>query len=104
MLYNLIDVTFDAAFFVMAGILTILFEAVACVGRFGLGIRSREHIVPLTLGVRIHHGYIGGVLWILALIVSAPMATYFGALGAALVVSDLIHHFVVLPIATGQLD
>lgn len=95
--------TFDATFFVAAGILTAIFEIAACVGRFGFGIRSRDHL-KLTMGVRIHHGYVGGVLWVLALLLSAPAATYVGAIGTALVVSDLMHHFVVLPLAIGKIE
>lgn len=81
-----------------------LCEIVACVGRFGAGVRSADVITPLTLGVRIHHGYVGAALLVLALVLPPKWRYASAAIGLALVVSDLIHHFVVLPLALGSFD
>jgi hypothetical protein len=87
--------------------LTLLFEAVTCLFRFGLHLQSTRDtgvLRHLTFGLRIHHGYIG-----LLLIIAAPvlpkggfLQTWCLRIGAALVLSDLVHHFLVLWPITGD--
>ncbi|MFG0285505.1 MAG: hypothetical protein ACF8R7_13895 [Phycisphaerales bacterium JB039] len=89
--------------------LALLLEALTLALRFGLGMRSATHtrwIGRRTRGLRVHHGYPG--------LAAAPLGAGLGlglgpsALGTGLVivgigllVSDLLHHFVVLRLATG---
>ena len=88
---------------------TALFEVLTCVGRFGLKLRSRE-IAPrykkYTFGVRIHHGYVGvmGVPPAFLPGVDPAAQTLLIAVAAGLILSDLLHHFVVLPLLTGKCD
>jgi hypothetical protein len=88
---------------------TFIFEVFTCAGRFGFGFRSRE-IAPrykrYTFGVRIHHGYVGAAAVPPAFlpVMAPPAQAVVLGLAAGLIVSDLIHHFVVLPILTGQFD
>lgn len=89
---------------------TALFEIVTCVCRFAIGWRSREfagRYKRYTLGIRWHHGYFGVLLLppVLLLVPAAsPIHAPLIATGAGLIVSDLLHHFVVLPITTGEMD
>ena len=87
---------------------TLAIELVCVVLRFGMGKDSTtataSTIGVLTLGIRIHHGYIG------ALMIPLGIAIYDGPrswgrlifiLGVALFVSDMVHHFLVLWPITG---
>lgn len=91
------------------GAFTLLFEALTCLGRFGLGLRSRE-IAPryqkYTFGVRIHHGYVGAAVLPPPLVGAFDPWTQCLLVGVAggLILSDLIHHFMVLPLLTGRCD
>ncbi len=85
------------------------FELLTCVCRFGFGLRSKvyaERYRRYTLGVRVHHAYFAALVLPAALMV--PMEAWLQrALVAAalgLVLSDLLHHFVVLPILTGEFE
>jgi hypothetical protein len=88
---------------------TVAFEVLTCAGRFFLGLRSCE-IAPrykrYTLGVRIHHGYVGAVAMPPSFMVSSDpvFSPVLLAVAAGLVLSDLVHHFVVLPLITGEFD
>lgn len=88
---------------------TLAFEFLTCVGRFGLGFRSRE-IAPrykkFTFGIRIHHGYVGAAVLPPGLLAEGSPLVQLALLGLAggLILSDLLHHFVVLPLLTGQFD
>ena len=87
----------------------VLFEILTCVLRFGYALESTRDtastIGRLTLGVRIHHSYIG-----IACIAAAfwleqrfPKCSFhLLAIGIGLFISDMIHHFVVLWIITGN--
>lgn len=88
---------------------TLAFEAVTLVARFGLGLEATRDTAStvglLTGGLRIHHGYAG--LLLLALLRVAPLARrdetpLLRAIGIGLLASDLLHHFVVLYLATGS--
>ena len=75
--------------------------------RFGLGLQSTRDtslIGALTLGIRIHHGYIGLVLLLFAWWFDANLGlrNILLMLGVGLLVSDFIHHFLVLWPITGS--
>lgn len=75
--------------------------------RFGLGLESTKHtgfIGRLTFGIRIHHGYIGAVMVLVALMATLPPAYRNGLLivGGGMFLSDMIHHFLVLWPITGS--
>jgi hypothetical protein len=88
---------------------TVVFEVLTCAGRFFLGLRSCE-IAPrykrYTLGVRIHHGYVGAAAVPPSLLVSSDpvFSPIFLAVAGGLILSDLVHHFLVLPLTTGEFD
>ncbi len=83
--------------------LTLLFEALTCLLRFGLKLESTKDtastIGHLTCGIRIHHSYIGGLMMLIACWVwdRYPKASWWLlAIGLGLFFSDMIHHFLVL--------
>ncbi|MDP6467037.1 MAG: hypothetical protein QF918_04835 [Pirellulaceae bacterium] len=89
--------------------LTFIIELVTVVLRFGLQLDSTRDtastIGRLTFGIRIHHGYCGLALMLAAcfLISRFPRLARWGLIiGLALVLSDLIHHFLVLWPLTGS--
>ena len=86
----------------LAGII----EGVTCLFRFGLGLQATRDtgwMAVLTFGYRIHHGYIGVVLVIPALLLSEGRVRHLLLLlGIGLLVSDAIHHFLVLWPITGS--
>ncbi len=89
--------------------LTLVFELVTVLLRFGLNLRSSEAtastVGKLTFGLRIHHGYIGVVMVVLSLLFSRtnkPFRQILLITGIALVLSDAVHHFVVLWLITGS--
>lgn len=86
--------------------LTILIEAVTAFCRFGFGLESTRDtawLSGLTFGFRVHHGYLGA-----AMVISSMMAGKSGlrafllVTGAAIAMSDLTHHFLVLWPVTGS--
>ena len=86
--------------------LAVAIEALACALRFGLGWESTRDTAAmgrLTLGLRVHHAYLGAVLMLVAACLR-PSRVRDGLLilGAALVASDLAHHFLVLWPITGS--
>ncbi|NLI76360.1 MAG: hypothetical protein GX442_07960 [Candidatus Riflebacteria bacterium] len=91
---------------VVAGV--ALIEGVTALFRFGLGLESTRDTAAtvgrLTGGIRIHHGYIGVLLLLIArrLVREGPARRWALILGWSLALSDLIHHFVVLWLATGS--
>jgi hypothetical protein len=89
--------------------LTFIIELVTIVLRFGLHMESTRDtastIGRLTFGIRIHHGYCGLVLMLVAycLLTRYPRLARWGLIiGVALLLSDLIHHFLVLWPLTGS--
>ncbi len=83
--------------------LTAVIEAVTVLLRFGLRLESTRDtastIGRLTGGIRIHHGYIGLLLILIAAAVLRrwPLPGRWLLVGGiALVCSDLVHHFLVL--------
>ena len=86
--------------------LTLAFEAVTCLLRFGFGIESTRDtltISSVTSGIRIHHSYIGLLMILISLLLPRGRAARSWCLriGGALLMSDLIHHFLVLWITQG---
>lgn len=83
--------------------LTIAFELLTCVLRFGLKLESTRDTASvlshLTCGYRIHHSYLGGVMMLVAAILwnrNPRLMSWCLAIGLGLFFSDLIHHFFVL--------
>ena len=90
-------------FIVRTVLLTILIEAITVFNRFVLGLAATRDTAsafgPLTGGIRIHHGYVGLLLVIVAIAVvrrRPAVRRWLLSIGAALVCSDLIHHFLLL--------
>jgi hypothetical protein len=88
---------------------TVGFELLTCVFRFGIGLRSKVYANRYrryTLGIRVHHAYFAAV--VLPAAYGVPMEPWMRdilvAAAAGLVLSDLVHHFVVLPILTGEFE
>jgi hypothetical protein len=88
--------------------LTIAFELLACLFHFGLGMettRDTRWLRTLTFGLRSHHGYIGLLLLALAFFCRRrSWRRWCAIIGLALVLSDLVHHFLVLLPFTGHSD
>jgi hypothetical protein len=89
--------------------LTAAIELLTCVLRFGAGLESTRDtastIGVLTLGLRIHHSYIGLAITVAAFFFyrSRPLiGRYAMIVGLALLFSDLIHHFLVMYPITGS--
>ena len=87
----------------------MVLEVLTCVSRFGLGLQSTRDtastIGVLTFGIRIHHGYVGLVMVVIAVRLwhrSPSRARYILLIAIALIASDLIHHFLVLWPITGS--
>jgi len=89
-------------------LLAVVVEALTCVSRFGLKLESTRDtswLKPWTFGYRIHHGYVGLVLLVVAAFCFTPRDARQNLLlivGIALVLSDLCHHFLVLWPITGS--
>jgi hypothetical protein len=89
-------------------LLACVVELLTVFARFGLGLESTRDtsaVSSLTFGIRVHHGYFGVLLAAAAL--SWPwgrpgIRNLMLMLGAALVASDLVHHFLVLWPITGS--
>ncbi len=87
--------------------LTVLFEGVTCLFRFGWGMESTRDtgvLRHLTFGLRIHHGYLGVLLAGAAFLFPREwrLRKWCLYVGMALVASDLAHHFLVLWPITGD--
>ena len=85
--------------------LTVLFEGLTCWGRFVHGLQSTRDtgcVGHWTRGLRIHHCYIGGAMLGASLCFADATSSVMTCVGAALVLSDLVHHFVVLWPVTGN--
>ena len=96
-------------------IVGISVEVVTLIFRFGFRLESTRDTAwlgSLTGGLRIHHSYIGAMLMLGTFIALRKAGTFTSqtftplhwlfALGIGLVASDLIHHFLVLWILTGD--
>ena len=88
---------------VWAVALTVVFEGITLLMRFGLQLESTRDtastIGRLTCGIRIHHSYIGGVMILVACCLwdrYPKLMWWMLATGLGLFFSDMIHHFLVL--------
>ncbi|MBF0548777.1 MAG: hypothetical protein HQM08_30420 [Candidatus Riflebacteria bacterium] len=82
---------------------TIVIEFTTILFRFVFHLQAtrdtKSFIAPLTFGIRIHHGYLGIVLWLFSYFVKSASwknINFLKCAGISLFFSDLIHHFVVL--------
>ncbi|MEM9345556.1 MAG: hypothetical protein AAGB26_02950 [Planctomycetota bacterium] len=95
-------------------VLTVLFEAITVLFRFGFKLQATrdtaKYFARWTRGFRVHHGYWGVPLLALGVALLGtsigPMmaAAWITILGLALIKSDLVHHFLVLWPITGSHD
>ncbi len=88
-------------------LLTAAIELITVFFRFALEMKAGETtkaVSALTLGVRIHHGYVGLALITAGVFFSEKYKTIAFITGASLFLSDLIHHFVVLKLITGSAE
>jgi len=80
-----------------SAVLTALIEGFTVLLRFGLHLEATRDTAStlgrLTGGMRIHHGYFG---LLVILIAAAVLRRWLVVVGIALVCSDLVHHFLVL--------
>lgn len=88
-------------------VLSIAFEAITATLRFGFGLqatRDTAFISKITFGIRVHHGYIGTLILLISWTMVEPEHTrnLLLIVGGALMLSDLIHHFLVLWPITGS--
>jgi hypothetical protein len=86
--------------------ITLGIELLTCFLRFYAGLESTRDtyfLSPLTFGLRIHHGYIGILLIIISLFIHNSIGKpWIMRVGIALALSDIIHHFIVLKLITGN--
>ena len=86
--------------------LTLIIELSAIIGRIAFGSIKWWHANLRKLTAldipRIHHGYIG-IAMLLVAHFFYPSKT-LTMIGAALLLSDLLHHFVVLPLWIGRTE
>ena len=87
--------------------LTIIIELITIFLRFGLNmktsIKTAAVVGKWTFGIRIHHGYIGILLIIMAIFFPAPFVSKWLLItGMSLFLSDVVHHFLVLWPITGS--
>jgi hypothetical protein len=88
---------------------TAVFELLTLVLRFGFSLESTRDTAAtvgvLTAGLRVHHSYVGMLLLPVAAWLprrAAWLEQRLAAISAGLVLSDLVHHFVVLWLVTGS--
>lgn len=88
---------------------TLAFEILTCALRFGAGLESTRDtastIGKLTMGVRIHHSYMGLIMLPIAMLIEhrwPRSSRWILCIGLGLLFSDLIHHFIVLWLITGS--
>jgi hypothetical protein len=80
-------------------ILAVAIEAITIGLRYGLkkeSTRDTAVIATFTLGLRVHHGYIGLLLLPLGWCFPAGIRNALWIVAIGLIVSDLVHHFLVL--------
>ncbi|NLW51227.1 MAG: hypothetical protein GXY85_10390 [Candidatus Brocadiaceae bacterium] len=90
-----------------AGVLLALaIEALTCLLRFAAHMTAAEStgwMAAFTFGWRIHHGYIGVLLFTAGLFCRAGrLGRGLMIVGAGLALADLLHHFAVLWPLTGS--
>jgi hypothetical protein len=86
-------------------LLALVIESVTVLLRFGVGLQSShdtQFLSAFTFGLRVHHGYIGILLIAFACCLPDSWKIAAWILGIGLVVSDAMHHFLVLWPLTGS--
>jgi hypothetical protein len=86
-------------------LLTVLIEALTIAIRFLFLLESTRDTAffgTYTLGLRVHHGYIGLLLIPLGWCFPRGLRHALWIVGIGLLVSDLVHHFLVLWPITGS--
>ena len=81
-------------------VLTVILEIMTIAGRILFGSAKELH-KRYKFKIRIHHGYVGIVL-ILTYFLFMKSSLLF--IGSSLFLSDLLHHFVVLPWWVGKTE
>jgi hypothetical protein len=84
---------------------TLVAEAITAYLRFGTGVSATEFNTTAPLPLQIHH-----MFWCIPFFLTAPFVWRFPrasgtitGIGCGLVISDLIHHFIVLPLTVGNI-
>jgi hypothetical protein len=83
-------------------VLSAIIEGITLLCRFGLGLQATRDTAAtigcLTLGIRVHHSYVGVAVIAAAWLLRRRPALFrwLAVLGLALLLSDLAHHFLVL--------
>ncbi len=90
-------------------LLTAAMELSLLFFRFALGMestRDTSFLAGFTLGMRIHHGYLGLLLCLAGWLAARRRGwrNLLIMIGAALVLSDLFHHFLILWPITGSAE
>lgn len=82
---------------------TAILELITVIMRFGFKLESTRDgastIGVLTMGFRVHHGYIGLAMIAVCFALhrsGRPMPGWMLVAGVALFLSDMVHHFLVL--------
>ena len=92
--------------FVIGVLFALVFEGISCLFRFGFGLESTRDtafMAPLTFGIRIHHGYMGLLLFLpLSFRKRREWVNLGVIIGTGLLLSDLIHHFIILWLFIGS--
>ncbi len=86
---------------------TAAVEVFTCLLRFAFSLESQKDtawMAPLTFGYRVHHGYWGILLVVIAAFAwrSRALRNALLIVGGALFLSDMVHHFLVLWPVTGR--
>lgn len=81
-------------------LLTLVIELSTIVGRAVFGSMRKRH-AKMKLPVRIHHGYVGLAMVLVNIAVGSELLF---VVGAAMFLSDFVHHFIVLPIWVGRTE
>lgn len=106
MLYNRMEISLFLVWQIAAW--TVLLEAFTNFCRFGFGLKSRnyKHLYHhLTFGLRIHHMYTGFLCTVLAFFLPSQFwSSAFLVAGLSMVLSDMAHHFLILPRFAGERD
>lgn len=80
-------------------LLAVLFEALTVIFRLALQLQSKQWQQSVGMP-RIHHGYIG-IIFLFAsygVYATPEVGIAFWVVGWALIISDLVHHYTVLPL------
>jgi hypothetical protein len=88
-------------------LLAVSIEAFTIWARYGLGLastRDTPSVGRLTFGIRIHHGYVGVALATAAACLGQQpgLRNFLLMIALGLILSDLMHHFLVLWPLTGS--